>query len=663
MKINSVRSQRGVKIIFSVALLCYMTATARTAQAYQNDTPVTEDGLLRLISSNIPLSDIIRLIEARGVSFQLTPTFEQEIRDVGKRLGRREVTNLLSAIDNNFRPPKVTPFRITYRLLKGHAVDLLLDGRIDKRWDSELSGKNFIVRNDVLNTLTYLVSTFSEKFPSTQFFKEDADTGEEVYRNRRLARLYNRTGKRLFVGSVGEPTGEDPADTEEPNDVLNVNNVHQFVVSLSNPEEQWRLHSVNTVQSTRRAADGNHFVPLDLFTFSKFASRRDLNSLFPSTLKDFYLHITSKYMPPDFGVIELHQDPGECGEDTEEDHYSSVLFYGPLLSLNVAVVENVSNEPFSVGRFLTKENNSDRLRSRDEDQAVIGAQALQKQYLFSPGVLKPGEKLVIPLELSLKIGEEYLWEDSDEGKYKPDYAGILARVMADGGAKFRVTGRQADYIVSADAIKRIMTRAPLKFAAKEYLYGPSVSIESLEINKYGYLVRRFDPSKLLITSAGDLEGGSCPYIYTYSIEHKSWVSEGVILYGNSSKLRESTDEMLLKRFNGQVLIKEKDPEDSYIDMIQIRALTDDGKETILYPVNGGLLAADGKYIKLKQGEQLIVDFNMPQGFAARKFVLRASGYYIPYKVQVNQLSRRPTAMRKIPKQSRHSKYRQNMRTQ
>ena len=652
MKANGVRRPSGIKIILSVALLCCMTAAARNAQAYQNDRPVTEDGLIRLLSSNITPSDIIRLIEARGVSFQLTPAFEEEIRGAGKHLGRRDLANLLAAINNNFRPPKVTPFRITYRLLKGHAVDLLLDGRIDKRWDSELSGKVFIVRNDVLSTLTYLMRTFSAEFHTTQFYKEQAVEGEDVYRDRRLARLYKRTGKRLFVGSVGEALKGELADNDEPNAIIHIANVHQFIVSLSNPEEPWRIYSINTVQSSRRTADGSGLMPL--FTFRKVADRHDLNSLPPSPLKEFYLHVTGKYMPPDFGFAELYQNPGSCGDSGEEVEPSSVYFFGPLLSLNVAVVENVSSEPFSVGRFLTKENNSDRLRGRDEDQAVIGAQPLQKQFLFSPGVLRPGEKLVIPLELSLTIEENYLL-DAEWGERYEWYADALARVRADGGAGFRVPDRQTDQIVSADVIERIMNRPPIKFSAREYLYGPSISIESLEVNQYGYLVRRFDPSKLLITSAGDLEGGSCPYIYTYSIANKSWVSEGVILYGNSSKLRESTDEVLLKRFNGQVLIMEKDPEDSYIDMIQIRAFTDDGKETILRPVNRGLLAADGEYIKLKQGEQLIVDFDMPQGFAAHKFVLRASGYYIPYKVQVNHLSRRPMAMRKIPKQSRHSK--------
>ena len=69
--------------------------------------------------------------------------------------------------------------------------------------------------------------------------------------------------------------------------------------------------------------------------------------------------------------------------------------------------------------------------------------------------------------------------------------------------------------VKADALERIMNEDKIDFlSSNEHVYGPSVSVESFEINRFGYLARQFDSSKLLITSAsdGEEEIGSCPYL-------------------------------------------------------------------------------------------------------------------------------------------------------
>jgi len=98
-------------------------------------------------------------------------------------------------------------------------------------------------------------------------------------------------------------------------------------------------------------------------------------------------------------------------------------------------------------------------------------------------------------------------------------------------------------------------------------------------------------------------------------------------------MRESSDEMLLSRFDGRVLLKENDPEDSFIDLVQIRARSRDGSETLLYPKNAKLRFVDGDYVELKRGQQLLIEFDVPEGFVAREYLLLASGYYIPYRVK------------------------------
>jgi hypothetical protein len=121
----------------------------------------------------------------------------------------------------------------------------------------------------------------------------------------------------------------------------------------------------------------------------------------------------------------------------------------------------------------------------------------------------------------------------------------------------------------------------------------------------------------------------------------------VILYGRNSRLKESTDEIALHRFNGRVLIEERDPEDSFIDSMYIRAESVDGKQTIIYPQDAKLRVADGDYLQLRQGDHQILEFPIPAGLTAAKYFLVASGYYAPYHLQPADRIRRRAAMQRF----------------
>ena len=94
----------------------------------------------------------------------------------------------------------------------------------------------------------------------------------------------------------------------------------------------------------------------------------------------------------------------------------------PLLSLNVAIVENISKEPISTGRLFIKENNSGGLRTREQDRASLNSGPFQKLDLHSSGLLKPGEKVVIPIDLSLATDYWDNWESPAESADDEDAA-------------------------------------------------------------------------------------------------------------------------------------------------------------------------------------------------------------------------------------------------
>lgn len=646
-----------MKAIILTLLILLTLAGSRIARANQNNTkPISEDGLIKLLANKLSAIDLVRAIEIRGVGFQLTSLFEQELTRAGEHLGKKGLNDLLIAIRANFRPPAVRPYRLSYRLLRGQAVELLLEGKIG-RWDTALDGRYFIVPNEVFTTLSDLVTRFSEEFYGDKFFRADGTRRTA----RGLASQYRSEHKRLFVGSSGTVAWDyDELDAVQIGElVATSSDISPLVDSLKDPSERWRLNAFEKKPFFWQDKKSYY----DVLSFRRFSKEGDLDFFEATPLQEFYSYITKEYLPPNFGLVDLSFEvpPGDCGHHARqpEGFEWTVTFFGPQLSLNVAIIENVSNEPIAVGRFILKENPSNRLQSRQAIQTAFAARPAKKQDLFRLGILKPGESLVVPIELSLKTDKRDLdlYLSFSRKQIPPSYySDLLTQARATGGLSIPGNKVGMPLTISTEALERMMKSEKIDFLSNnEYVYGPSVSIESLEINKFGYLVRQFDPSKLLITSGSDSQDvGSCPYVYSYSARRGAWQSEGVILYGINSKLKESTDEIELNQFDGRVLIQEKDPEDSFIDSVYIRALGNNGKETILYPENVKLLAADGDYLALRRGDQLVVQFTVPKGFVARKYVLVASGYYIPYNNAADSAGRKARPINKLafPKKSK-----------
>ncbi|HEY0080075.1 MAG TPA: carboxypeptidase-like regulatory domain-containing protein [Pyrinomonadaceae bacterium] len=498
-------------------------------------------------------------------------------------------------------PPGASPLRVSYFLLEGHAIDFLLRGKMDKRWEEKLAGQPYIVPNSVSQKIKELVRKFGEKFNYARF--EVRKEGKQIGSlNEEASRNYD---KPFFVGGMPwSPKDGGPMIAFPDSKYINL---------LKDSRQPWRVF----------VAKGSDDV-VEGVIFRKFANRHDLE-YFDDPLADFYRHITKEYMPPDFGYIDMYIPTAVCGLGEPS---TTIHFVGRYLSLRVAVVENVTNEPIKLTKFTIKENKSDQLRSREDDKASLDKEVSERQDLFPPEMLKPGEKIVIPVEMVLRQDNDMQTEF--QVSIPKDRRNFIRELEKAGDIDFPIDEKASGIVINAKMIENILNRPNIAFTLnREYVYGPSISIESIEIDNVNYPFRQFDPKKIIIT--GEVEEGSCPYVYTYSPEDKEWLNEGVILYGFSERNKESRDVKLLRRFDGRVLIKEKDPEQSFIDLIFIRAASPDGGETILYPVNKRLRSIDKVYLTLGKGEQFEVEFAIPKGLVAHKYILEAVGYYIPYK--------------------------------
>lgn len=654
MRMGETTKAKACGLIVLSLLLCLPAPVSSmvrlTQQQAQTEPPITKEGLIRTLRSRtkgVTVEGLIRRIETRKVAFMLTPEDEQEIRTAGNYFKKRELDALVNKVRGSFLASSKTPLRVTYTLLDGYAIDLFLRGQINRRMSAE-TGNAFIIKNSAFKTLSYLVNNFSvvkEDYELTAFHVTD---GEKSYSARRLANSYVRNRRGLFVGSGDEGLAWHTM-------IVQQESLPDLVNSLNDPAQPWRTflnvlelqtgqttevrqQETESLRRSRRRRSGviQRSRKMNSFLFRKFAERSDLERVEPDTLADFYLYVTRNYMPPDFAELELalavrtsDDDGCELPSDAAGTVSTYSTLHGPFLSLRIALIENTSPQSVRLGKFIVKENRSEQLRRRQEDQETLVAQTPRRENLFPLITLKPGEKIAIPIEMLIKRGDEEL---TARREASPIPGEAIDELKRNGGMVFPLIEEtsKTEIKIKAEVIENIINRPKIDFtAAKEYVYGPSFEIEAVEIENRDYLFRKGDPRNLVITAEG--EGGSCPYIYTYSASRKSWLTQGVILHNVNKKEKETTDEKPLLEFDGRILIKEKDPEDSFIDSMFIRAISPDGSETILYPQNKKLRHSDEDYLKLKQGEQLIVNFNLPKNFISRKYVLVAKGYYIPYR--------------------------------
>jgi len=123
-------------------------------------------------------------------------------------------------------------------------------------------------------------------------------------------------------------------------------------------------------------------------------------------------------------------------------------------------------------------------------------------------------------------------------------------------------------------------------------------------------------------------GAECPFVYTFNPETQRWEFETTILYRIVNV--EATQTRELSRFDGRLLIRELEPEISYIDRLVVMAEMEDGSIQILTSQLDTLQEDDGKMVILHQGDELLVTMRdpIPDG-SVRRWWLVATGYYTP----------------------------------
>lgn len=122
------------------------------------------------------------------------------------------------------------------------------------------------------------------------------------------------------------------------------------------------------------------------------------------------------------------------------------------------------------------------------------------------------------------------------------------------------------------------------------------------------------------------EQGHCPYVFTFDRQQNTWKFDTTVLYDLRGAQRTAIQTRRLTRFDGRLLIREVEPETSYIASIYILATDSTGRQFKLYP-RPEIGTAD---LVLHQGDEVLLSFgDLPfQGKPASIDVV-ARGYYVP----------------------------------
>ncbi len=129
---------------------------------------------------------------------------------------------------------------------------------------------------------------------------------------------------------------------------------------------------------------------------------------------------------------------------------------------------------------------------------------------------------------------------------------------------------------------------------------------------------------------GFFGGLACPYVFTYDEANQRWALDTTIIYGLVGPENEATQPRPLQHFDGRLLIREVEPEISYLDQVYVLAIDGDGRKHILQHQLPALQSSDGNYLILHQGDSQWINF---PGFAnlenIQQYWVVARGYYEP----------------------------------
>jgi len=472
----------------------------------------------------------------------------------------------------------VAPFRVAYYELGGDALASFVKGEIDPRMEKALSGQPFIVSNAAYRYLATLPLSVTS----------------------RLAQ---------------PPPTSRVGDWDVP--------IKRELVSVFKGNADWKLSPsmIDALQAARHSK-GSRRAYVGTAEFWRLAEAADLEPepTLSNDFTNFFRGITRPNLPRSLITIVLEYYVCWRG-------WVAAAF-APRLSVMLVILENISAQPLVLDSVSVREIASEQIRSSRDDSRQLGATtSLSKRDWFPLRVLKPGEKLAITLRLLLNTEAPYPRKELDAGSLRRQLEGL--NVVTLEPVKMEPAVMKAWGWTTEIQPGRLLRYAEQAAQPEQehFVFGPSFDLESVKLAGVDFKVRKRNPESVVYSSR--LPASSCPFIYVRNSRSDSWFRQGHILYGISRPELKSSDQLELQHFDGTALIREEEQEVAYIDEMYVREVNPEGEVRILSTSTPSLNKVDGKYLELRMGEGLEVQFPGFRPCHRCTYSIVASGYYLP----------------------------------
>jgi hypothetical protein len=368
---------------------------------------------------------------------------------------------------------------------------------------------------------------------------------------------------------------------------------------------------------------------------------------------------------------------GGCALEAVAERYPWVV------QLSALLLENTAAEAVVIDEFLVKSIETRGLMPKSAAARELSQSRVEAMDVFPEEILNPGERIVVPLAVELSapraLREDIeaitpeAWLDEIQGLLTekvtrvvitalPAYLGsIMEREalkeelaaaeltpsdeLAEALFKLREMEASQIWSGSPDEVPAFLESLPLAKLPSTWerlVVGDAFEVAQIRLDQRLVTVRPEPEDYFLVREA--VHAGSCPYVYTRSGFSESWQREGTILTGRDAVWKSGTSTIPLARFDGTVLLREIDPETSYIDALWVEVVAEDGRViTTLQPQVGALQKEDQVYLVLHQGDERLVDFGAHSLGVGERYRLAGSGYYVLYEPR-----RAPVGARQAP---------------
>lgn len=283
------------------------------------------------------------------------------------------------------------PLSFTYYNIKGHAIDYLLEGKIDPGWERKLSRNPYIITNEVFKTISNLRNKFYyTNDPNMEFDFSVVEVVKKDKSSREIEGAKAMSLKRYMAAT------HDYADEEERGPSSDDFYVREAdVASLVGENLKQRL------KTQKRNFIYNWFPDrgqLEMIRKAELAYMKvNLGEATPGMVNkviSLLLEITKNHYPDSLVKASIYYDDDPCIDGW------IIQLLPPCLSLKTVLIENPTSETISIGDFQIKQAGGGELKIHELSASTQYQDSTCKYFPLIK--LKPGKAIVLPVELVVK---------------------------------------------------------------------------------------------------------------------------------------------------------------------------------------------------------------------------------------------------------------------